>query len=95
MITQCFSVRDTAVGAFLPPFFTRSKGEAIRSFSEACNNAEHQFAKHASDYTLFFLGAFDDNSGLFTPCEPERILSAMEVLGPDQVTRPQVDRRPM
>lgn len=78
MITYLFSVRDKAVGAFLQPFFSRSKGEALRSFTEAVNDEKSMFHKHETDYTLFYLGEFDDVSGLFATSEPERLLTAME-----------------
>lgn len=80
MIMQAFSVHDIAVGAFLPVFFARSKGEAIRSFAAAVNDAGHQFAKSKGDYNLFFLGGFDDNSGMLIPSElgPERVIGAIE-----------------
>lgn len=78
MITMVFSVHDKAVGAFLPPFFTRSKMEAMRSFAEACCDEKHQFFRHASDYTLYHLGEFDDSSGLFAVRDPVRVLSAIE-----------------
>lgn len=86
MRIQVFAVRDLVVGAFLPPFFCRSHGEALRSFGDACNTADHQFAKHSSDFVLFHLGEFDDNSGIFAAIEPARVVSGLEVLGPDQVT---------
>lgn len=76
-----FTVRDKAIGAFLQPFFTRSKGEAVRSFMEACNDPKHNFNRNSSDYTLFYLGDFDDVSGLFNPQDPERVLAAFECLG--------------
>lgn len=98
MMLEVFSVYDKAVGAFLPPFFSRSRGEAIRSFMEACSNAEHQFNKHRADYTLYVFGAWNDNSGSFEVGEPMRLISALEIEGPDQ--RPErvlgdVDKRPM
>jgi len=82
------SVRDGAVMAFLPPFFTRSKGEAVRSFMEACNNREHQFNKHAHDYVLYHLGEFDDHSGMFVSIEPFRLLSGLECLADNPVSPP-------
>lgn len=88
MMLQIFSVRDQAAGAFLPPFFMRSRGEAIRAFSEAVGDPQHQFAKHVSDFTLFCIGDFDDNSGMIRPVEPVRIISGFECFGPDQVTVP-------
>lgn len=79
MIMLAFAVHDKAVGAYLPVFFARSKGEAIRSFETAANSQEHQFAKNAGDYTLYHVGSFDDNSGMLEAVDPQRILSALEV----------------
>lgn len=80
MKMYAFSVFDGAVNAFLPVFFARSKGEAIRSFTTAVGDDTHQFAKHRTDYSLFQVGEFDDLSGLLSgPVVPERVLSASEV----------------
>lgn len=76
-----FSVLDKAVGAYLQPFYARSKGEALRSFTEACADEKSQFARHREDYVLMYLGEFDDNSGLFASREPERLLGAHEAVG--------------
>lgn len=74
-----FSVYDKAVSAFMPPFFARAKGEAIRMFTEACRDQGKPFGKNASDYTLYELGGFDDVSGVFVTNDPQRVLSALEV----------------
>ena len=79
-----FGVYDSAVQAFLQPMFFRSKGEGIRAFTAAANEEGHQFKKHASDYTLFFLGDYDDGGAVFTPLSaPERMVTALEVLNDD------------
>ncbi len=62
MILKMFTVYDAKTEAYLSPFFMRSKGEAMRSFEEAANDVNHAFFKHASDYTLFEIGQFDDNN---------------------------------
>lgn len=81
MILEMYSVYDSAVQAYMTPFFVRSKGEAIRSFSEAVNDEKHQFSKHASDYSLFALGAYDDNSGSVEGLKvPVRVITALECL---------------
>lgn len=81
MITYAFSVYDKKVGAFMPPFFVRSRGEAIRSFGDACNGAQAPFGRHGEDFALFQLGHFDDATGLFTSAksEPTPIVSALEM----------------
>ncbi len=64
MILQAFAVMDSKADAFLPPFFYDTKGQAIRSFSDAVNEEGHQFRKHAGDYTLFHVGGFDQDLGV-------------------------------
>lgn len=78
MILQVFAVRDKAVDAFMPPFYARSKGEAIRSFSAAVGDGKHQFHNNRGDYELYQIGEFDDNSGVLTS-ECSRVISALEV----------------
>lgn len=81
MILEVYSVFDDAAKAFLPPFHARSKGEALRNFSAAANDAGHQFNKFSKDYTLFNLGYFDDSSGMMQPFEvPSRVIGAYEVI---------------
>jgi hypothetical protein len=73
------------VKAYLRPFYARTKGEAVRSFVEAVNDGKSDFRKHASDYTMMYLGEFDDATGCFAPIDPERIISALECLADDIV----------
>lgn len=88
MKLHVFSVLDKAVGAFLQPFYARSKGEALRSFTEACHDEKSLFAKHGTDYLLMYLGEFDDVTGLFTTGEPERLLGAFEAVSAGREREP-------
>lgn len=63
MIMLVCSVYDKKVNAFASPFFVRSQGEAIRSFTDACQDGQTVFCKHPEDYLLFQIGEFDDGSG--------------------------------
>jgi len=65
MILQIFTVYDSKAEAFLAPFFLKARGQAIRSFTDTCNDPEHAFYKHPSDYTLFALGEYDDAQAAF------------------------------
>lgn len=78
MIMQVFTVFDAAVGAYLQPFFCRSKGEATRSFGEACNDKSKPFFNHPLDFTLVYLGEWDDGGAVFNCAPPVRIVSAHE-----------------
>lgn len=69
-----FAVFDSAVGAFHQPFFSPTKGAAVRAISDAMESKESQFAKHAEDYTLFILGHYDDGDGVIESHPPEPVL---------------------
>jgi len=81
MILGVFSVFDNAAKAYLPPMFFRAKGEAVRAFMDAVATTDHQFSKHASDYTLFELGEWDDSNAEFNAfVVPTRVMSAYEAI---------------
>lgn len=67
MILQVYSVKDLAVDAFMPPFYERSDGAALRAFSAAIGDPKHLFARNPGDYVLYHVGMFDDSSGLLQP----------------------------
>lgn len=63
MKIKIFSVYDAKAEAFLQPFFAKATGQAIRSFTSAVNQPDHEFFRHAADYTLFYIGEFDEDTG--------------------------------
>lgn len=62
-----FSCLDTKVGAFLPPFYGRSDGEAVRAFETSIAIVDSPLGRHPRDYVLYRLGWFEDDSGRLTP----------------------------
>lgn len=86
MIIRLFAVRDEKVEAFMPVFSARARGEAIRSFSQAVGDANHQFSKSKGDYVLYEIGGYDDVAGMLVPQEPIRLMSGFEAVGPDDLT---------
>lgn len=74
------AVLDKQVMAFMPVFFARAKGEAIRHFMDACADSNAPFSKHPGDYELFILAEYDDVGGTFTQDSslPMRVLSGVE-----------------
>lgn len=65
MILQLYAIRDTKVEAYSQPYFFRSQGEAIRSFTDTVNDRSTLFNRHPNDYAFFHLGTFDDQSASF------------------------------
>lgn len=66
---KVFSIYDSKAEAYLQPFFSPTRGMAIRSFQNAANTAGHDFNRFAADFTLFELGEFEPNSGNFNLLE--------------------------
>ena len=60
-----YSVYDSAVKAFANPMYMRTKGEALRSWSDAANDPKTAMCQHPSDYSLMELGEYDDQTGQF------------------------------
>lgn len=63
MKLKVYTVMDSAVQAYLPPFTARAPGEALRMFEQSVQTPNHQFNRYAADYTLFEVGEFDDATG--------------------------------
>lgn len=66
MIYKVYSIFDVAVGVYSRPFFMRSKGEALRAFTDLANDNQSTISRYPSSHTLFEIGEYDDNSGIFT-----------------------------
>lgn len=65
MIQFMFAVYDSKVRAYLQPFFVPLPAVALRTFAQAANDEKGPIGAHPEDYTLFELGTFDDERGVF------------------------------
>lgn len=65
MISKAFTVYDSKIGAYLAPFFMKSRGEALRAWMDIVNDEKSAFNKHPEDFTLFEVGEYDDEKGQF------------------------------
>lgn len=61
---KVYTVYDSKVEAYMSPFVMRSKGEAVRAFSDTVNEENSQFNKHPEDFTLFEIGEWNEKSGV-------------------------------
>lgn len=66
MKLKIFTIYDSKAEAYLPPFFMKTKGEAIRAWTTTIQEPNTQFHKYPSDYTLFEIGEYDDSSATLT-----------------------------
>ncbi len=66
MILNAYAIFDSKAEAFNSPFFRPTRGQAIREFTEVCNDSASSINKYPEDFTLFHIGSYDDSTGLFT-----------------------------
>ncbi|UOF80675.1 DNA binding protein vP5 [Microviridae sp.] len=80
MKLKVFSVYDSKAEAYLQPFFSTTLGMATRMFGDAVKDQQHNFNKHAADFTLFQIGEFDDENGLLVSVNKINLGCAIEYL---------------
>ena len=71
-----FTVFDMAAKMFLEPFFAPTVEVAIRGFSEACRNPDHNFNRHPEDFALYHIGEYDATSAVIVPFEARKVAMA-------------------
>lgn len=60
---KIFTIFDSKADYYLPPFFARTNAEAIRTFSQAVNDSSHHIGQNHADFTLFYIGDYDETTG--------------------------------
>lgn len=67
-----YSVFDELSG-FMGPVVDINDSVATRNFSYMISNSK-EYAANAKDYSLYFVGEFDEKTGLMSPCTPPKLL---------------------
>jgi len=80
MELKAFTIRDSKAECFNTPFFQKSHGEAERSFREIANDQKSMISKYPEDYDLYYLGTYNDQTGLIDPLvTPQHVAKAIAV----------------
>lgn len=58
---------DRATEAFAPVMTVHTRAEGIRSFRNEVQNKQSPIAQHPTDYELYQVGEYDDETGQITP----------------------------
>lgn len=74
-----YSMRDSVSGLYNTPTIEQSDIIALRSFKYAINKTDF-LNFNAHDVDLFKLGEFDNSTGEFFPCAPEKICDGVSML---------------
>lgn len=80
---KIFSIRDSKAEAYLQPFFSPNIPTAMRALSAAAEDVNHEFNKHAADYSLFILAEFDELTGKITAHEPRSVCNLVDLATPE------------
>jgi hypothetical protein len=70
MQKQIFSVFDSKSKVFSTPFFSHNINTALRDFAHASNDKSTDLYRYSTDYTLFHIGSFDEDSGIINSFNP-------------------------
>lgn len=79
MKMQLFSIKDTALQAYMQPFFAHTRAAAVRAFTDGINDNSTPMNKHPEDYELYHVGEYDDQLGLVTGIPIELIARAKDL----------------
>ena len=71
---------DRATEAFAPVMTVHTRAEATRSFRKECSNPSSPLNQNPTDYELFVVGTYDEETGEITP-DRERIARAEDHTG--------------
>lgn len=72
MTQKVFTVYDSKLEIYNAPFLAINKGHALRLIEGLVRRPDHDFNRHAMDFTLFEIGEYDDTTGTYT-MEPARV----------------------
>ena len=80
MIVELYAVRDAINTGFSRPFTQTNLEAAKRSFMKAVEGADPAISENPEDYTLYYLGKYNDESGFITAEDPSRVFTGLEAL---------------
>lgn len=66
MKIMIYSVYDSKTGVFGQPNFLINRGAALRAWQEAANDPQSNICKYPSDFTMFEIGYWEDETGTIT-----------------------------
>lgn len=78
MKLQVYCIHDSAADTYQTPYFARARGEALRIFTDLANDPGHPVGAHPDDYTLFYIGQYEQGTAEMIPTVPESCGNALE-----------------
>lgn len=82
---RIYAVKDELTATFLQPVFVEKEDEILRIFTYQINNTPI-WKDNASDFSLYYLGNFDSDSGTIIADIPKKIISGHSVRRKEQTS---------
>lgn len=60
-----FAVLDSKTGVYDHPMFLLTRGQALRGWTDACNDPRTDMCKYPHDFSLMEIGSYDEDTGRF------------------------------
>lgn len=81
MLLNAYTVYDNKTLSYSPPFFQAAHGAAVRMFSDLVADPNTSVGRHPSDYSLFCVACFDDQTGFIKALDArEHIVDAASLV---------------
>jgi len=81
MIKKIFCVYDSKARIYAAPFLAPRQEVAVRDFTRAARDPNVDISRFPSDYSLYEMGEFDDESGAFNlHLQPQAVITATQCL---------------
>lgn len=77
---KAYAVKDIQSGLFTQPYFLMNDTVAIRSFEGAVKDPTTQFNKYPSDFSMYYIGGYNIETGELTNEEPNQIANATQFI---------------
>lgn len=72
MKLNAYSIFDRKALQYNAPFYQSTDGAAVRSLSDLVNDQNTTVGRHPSDFVLYCVGSYDDQSAIFVGEQPVR-----------------------
>lgn len=80
MILSAYSIYDRKALQYFSPFYASTDAAATRSFADLANDLNTNIGRHPSDFVLFNVGVFDDNTGELLAVTPLKHVADAQAL---------------
>jgi hypothetical protein len=78
---KMYTIRDATTELFFGRIFLfENDAHAIRVFKDVVTNKDDPMGQHPDDYTLYYVGTYDDSDGIPMGEDPRRVITGVEAV---------------